>query len=158
MMGLKKILVPIDFSKEAKLALEWAIKLGREENSATLCLLHVMPPVPITEREYETTEIVRLEWENAKKQLEEWRRKIQPPLSSITIVWKGNPAQKISEVCQQENIDLVVMTTQARHGLSRMAHPNLSEKIVRTVSCPVLVLHLNKELSHDELRTPSHSG
>jgi nucleotide-binding universal stress UspA family protein len=56
---------------------------------------------------------------------------------------EGDLAGEVVYLCGKEKIDLVVMTTHGRQGLTRIVHPNLSEKIVRTAPCPVLVLHLN---------------
>jgi nucleotide-binding universal stress UspA family protein len=146
MMQLKKILVPKDFSKEAELAVEWAVKLGREEKEATIYLVHILPLGPVVEGGIVIEEVIQAEWDNAKERLEEWRRKIPPPLSSIALIGKADPVREISWVCNEHNIDLVVMTTQGRHGLSRLVRPNLSEKVVREAPCPVLVLHLNPKM------------
>jgi nucleotide-binding universal stress UspA family protein len=74
MMKLKKILVPVDFSKEAELAVEWAVKLGKEERNAVIFLLHVLLPTPTTESGFEVEKVVEAEWENAEELVEDWRR------------------------------------------------------------------------------------
>jgi len=147
MLKLKKILVPVDFSKEAELALEWAVKLAKEEREATIYLLRVLAWIPITEPgSVDITRIVEAERDVAKKKLEAWRRKIPPPLSSEGIIVDGNLVREIVATCEKNGIDLVVMTTHGRHGLKRLAHPNVSEQVVRDAPCPVLVLHLTPKM------------
>jgi nucleotide-binding universal stress UspA family protein len=142
---MKKILVPVDFSKEAELAIEWAVNLAKEEKDAVIWLLHILPAVPIVEAGLVIERLIEIEWDNAKQHLEQWQRKVPPPLSSSVVIGKGDPLWEIAELCRREDIDLVVMTTHGRRGLSRMAHPNLSERVVRVAPCPVLVLHLNSK-------------
>lgn len=143
MMRLRRILVPVDFTRESELAVEWAVRLGREESGATIFLLHVLLPTPVIEGGFEVEQILEKEWEIAQDQVDELRGKIPPPLSSVALVAKGEESYEIANVCEKENIDLVIMTTHGRHGLSRLVHPNVSEKVVRNAPCPVLVLHLN---------------
>jgi nucleotide-binding universal stress UspA family protein len=146
MMRLKNILVPVDFSKESELAVEWAVKLAREENDATLYLLHTFPPVVVGPDLMYNAEMVDLQRKQLKEHLESWRRKVPPPLSSVTLYTEGDLVTDICAVCNNENIDLVVMTTHGRRGLSRVAHPNATEKVVRLAPCPVLALHLSSKM------------
>ena len=146
MMRLRKILVPVDFSDESELAVEWAVKLGREEAEATIYLLNVLVPVPVMEGGMKVDSVVRAERRNARGRLEEWRRHVPPPLTSNVKVGEFGIVEDVLETCAAEDIDLVVMTTHGRRGLSRLAHPNLTERIVREAPCPVLVLHLNPKM------------
>lgn len=113
MMRLKRILVPVDFSKEAELAFEWAVRLGKEEQEAAIYLLHILSPTSIMEGGFEVDALAKEQWGSADG---------------------------------KEDVDPAVMTTHGRHGLSRMVHPNLIEKVVRVAPCPVLVLHLNPKM------------
>lgn len=146
MMRLKNILVPIDFSKEAELAVEWAVMLGKEEPEATLFLLHVLFPMPTVESGMALGMLGEAAQEQAREQLEKWRRKIPPALSTVAFVKWGDPVEQIGAICAENDIDLVVMTTRGRQGVTRMVHPNLTEKVVRIAPCPVLALHLNQKL------------
>ncbi|MCG3203680.1 MAG: putative universal stress protein [Elusimicrobia bacterium] len=147
MMRLKKILVPVDFSKEAELAVKWAVKLAKEENKSTIYLLNVLYPIAyVPEVGYDIENIVKDQIREAKEKLKKWQKIIPPQLISKTLCVEGDLAKIVQILCEKENIDLVVMTTRGRRGLSRVAHPNVSEKIVRTAPCPVLVLHLNPKM------------
>lgn len=147
MMRLKKILVPIDFSKEAELAIEWAVKLAKEEKEGTIILLHNLAPIiMLPESGYEVGRLIEDRLKQAKEDLEAWQEKIPPPLTSVAYCAQGELVEEVVNVCNKDDVDLVVMTTQGRHGISRVVHPNVTEKVVRTAPCPVLVLHLNPKM------------
>ncbi|HEY1811776.1 MAG TPA: universal stress protein [Kofleriaceae bacterium] len=40
--------------------------------------------------------------------------------------------------------DLIVMGTHARHGVSRVILGSVAEQVVRSVACPVLLVHLSR--------------
>ena len=46
MLDILRILVPVDFSKESDLALNWAVTIAGKKRGATIYLLHVLPPAP----------------------------------------------------------------------------------------------------------------
>ncbi len=145
MMKLKNILVPIDFSKEAALAVEWAVKLAKEEKKSTVFLLHVITPIPIVpEAGIDVQSVLKSEMEQAERQVKTWKKKIPHPFQVVTDVVVGDMADEVRDYCGKNKINLVVMTTHGRRGLSRMIHPNTSEKVVRLAPCPVLVLHRNQ--------------
>jgi universal stress protein A len=52
----------------------------------------------------------------------------------------GIPYRKIVDVAEEEKIDLIVMTTHGRTGLSHLVMGSVAEKIVRTAPCPVLTI------------------
>ncbi len=162
MMDLNRILVPIDFSPEAELAIDWAAKFGNERKKSTIYLLHVIIPLPVFEGGYSIEKVIQAEWDSARERLNQWCKKIPAPMKAVPLIGKGDPAQEIAWSCVEKNIDLVVMTTRGRRGLPRLVHPNLSEKVVRDAPCPVLVLHMNNKnntsLLHHEGGEPVCGG
>lgn len=52
----------------------------------------------------------------------------------------GDPALKIEDACQHEDIDLIAMTTHGRTGLRRAMFGSVAEHVLRHVSAPVLLL------------------
>ncbi|MGZ7069610.1 MAG: universal stress protein, partial [Methanobacterium sp.] len=54
---------------------------------------------------------------------------------------EGSPADIIVRKIKEENIDLVVMGTSGKHGLDRFLLGSVTENVVRSASCPVLVVH-----------------
>lgn len=88
--------------------------------------------VPLYEQELEVTsrksleEIInQLEWKELKVRL---------------IVLRGNAADGIVGIADQENVDLIVIATRGRTGLDRLIFGSVAEKVVRLARCPVLTV------------------
>jgi len=63
--------------------------------------------------------------------------------SSDRIVERGSPASDaIARHAKTGKFDLVVMGTHARRGVSRVVLGSVAEDVVRSVKCPVLLVHL----------------
>jgi K+-sensing histidine kinase KdpD len=52
----------------------------------------------------------------------------------------GNPATEILHLAKKMNIDLIVMGTHGRRGLTRLLMGSVAEKVGRQASCPVLTV------------------
>jgi nucleotide-binding universal stress UspA family protein len=64
----------------------------------------------------------------------------QPPYRDVHFqVLVGNPSLKIIDYAKIEQIDLIVMASHGRTGLARFLLGSVTEKVVRTAPCPVLV-------------------
>ncbi|MBI5681446.1 MAG: universal stress protein [Methanobacterium sp.] len=147
----KKILLPTDGSKYANKAAEHAIWVANS-SGAELVVLNVI----------ETSSLVGLPAEDLivriKEMLKEEGRKSLDKISEIykestkegelpkevkltTITEEGSPADVIIRKIKEENIDLVVMGTSGKHGLDRFLLGSVTENVVRSAPCPVLVVH-----------------
>ena len=65
----------------------------------------------------------------------------------------GHPAQEILNLITEENVDLVVMTSHGRTGLSRLMFGSVAEEVLREASVPVMVLRpkaLQRDLESPE--------
>jgi nucleotide-binding universal stress UspA family protein len=50
----------------------------------------------------------------------------------------GDPAHAVVRLAKDENVDMIVIGTHGRTGLSRMLMGSVAEAIVRRAECPVL--------------------
>ncbi|NTU59554.1 MAG: universal stress protein [Deltaproteobacteria bacterium] len=57
----------------------------------------------------------------------------------------GVPHEEIATVVAEEAADLVVMTTHGRRGLSHLLLGSVTEKLIRTAPCQVLVVPAGEE-------------
>lgn len=147
----KKILLPTDGSEYANKAAKQAIWLARL-SGAELTVLYVI----------ETSSLVGLPAEDLivriKEMLKEEGRKSLEEISQLAeedkvkddchhqvnlnmITEEGSPADIIVRKIKEENIDLVVMGTSGKHGLDRFLLGSVTENVVRSAPCPVLVVH-----------------
>jgi nucleotide-binding universal stress UspA family protein len=62
--------------------------------------------------------------------------------ASITeILLEGHPTEEISAYVKDHAVDFIVIGTHGRKGLDRLLIGNLTDKIIRTATVPVLVVH-----------------
>jgi len=147
MYRAKRILVPIDFSPESKLALAWAVIVAQQEPDALIQLCYVYPGT-IAPVGPETLGFDYAAWEAAERKsleikLKRFQRRIPKDIRSSCSLAKGSVAEEVRRLCEKKAIDLIVMTTHGRRGFSRLVHGSTMEEIARLAPCPVLVLHLN---------------
>lgn len=57
----------------------------------------------------------------------------------------GNPDENIVEEAKKEAVDLIVISTHGRTGLSHMLMGSVTEKVVRHAPCPVLSIRPDRE-------------
>lgn len=133
---LKKILVPVDFSDCSKKALQYAIPFARQFG-ADLKLLHVVEPYPAV------PEMSPYDFDNiadGKAQLEALRQALGDAVPASTSLRAGMPHMEIAEAAREFGIDLIILSTHGRKGLSRMVLGSTAEKVVRRAPCPVLIV------------------
>ena len=58
----------------------------------------------------------------------------------------GDPAKEIVRVAEEEDADLILMSTHARKGLVRFLLGSTTEQVLRDAPCPVLCI---KQGSHE---------
>jgi len=143
MTEFRRILVPHDFSDHATAALKTAARLMAP--SGRLTVLHVVVPiVPVTEIPpagmapyVSPVELVKA----AEGQLERVVAKALPPRSRARVERKvevGDPLQCIMDAARR--VDVIVMSTAGRTGLSHLLIGSIAEKVVRHSPVPVLTL------------------
>ncbi len=135
-MKAKKILVPTDFSHTDDAAMELAASLARD-SGATLLIVHAEEPPTA----YGGGELYYGLPEPATDNLRKMLSKVQPKDASVAFEHRlitGDPAHAIVRLAKEEHVDLIVMGTHGRSGLSRMLMGSVAETIVRRAECPVL--------------------
>lgn len=144
MLAPKLIVSPIDFSEFSMIALDAAKDIAGKYGSEIL-LAYVVPEIPklpdtvslLHEGEYEAQLI-----EGAKKKLEDIADAVKAAgLRARTSVGRANDAaMEIVRIADAENADLIVIATHGMTGWRQLAFGSVTEKVVRTAGCPVLVL------------------
>jgi nucleotide-binding universal stress UspA family protein len=139
----KKILIPTDGSDTAELAVEHGVKLAKAVN-AKVYGLYVIDVSAFTGV---PTEAI---WENMRELLEDEGKKALEKIEKVAkenrvkfenILEEGVPSEDIVRISKEKGVDLIVMGTAGRTGLDRFLLGSVTEKVVRTSACPVLVVH-----------------
>ncbi|HYG18274.1 MAG TPA: universal stress protein [Ohtaekwangia sp.] len=148
---MKQILVPTDFSAPARLAAEVASRIALR-SGAVVILLHVveLPQEGSFNIEGETSfsggwddKIFTLKLIEKKKA--ELAAAVESVASSGASVRSelrlGNPFHGITQIINDQQVDLVVMGTEGHSKLEEMLIGSNTEKVVRQSRCPVLTVH-----------------
>jgi len=81
---------------------------------------------------------VRDEREAMAQRLGERARDLGVPAAFL--VWEGDPGEAIVEAAESEGVDLIVIGTHGRRGVNRSLFGSVSDHVVRTAPCPVVVV------------------
>ena len=145
MIQLKRILVPSDFSDYSKHALRYGCAFA-VEFGADLYLLHVMQDivglVPEDGIAFPPTgDYWRELRESAEKALEQLPGSLWSGGESVVRTTReGAPFLEIVRYAKEHEIDLIVMGTHGRTGLSHILVGSVAERVVRKAPCPVLTV------------------
>jgi universal stress protein A len=146
-MEFRYILAPTDFSEYSKQAVEVAAGLA-QKFGAKLMLLHVveLPAYPTEGLVPSRVGVTLLE--DLEQQARQELEKIVPApgggkIEVIRRVVVGIPYHKIVEVAAAEKVDLIVMATHGRTGISHLLMGSVAERVVRAAPCPVLTLRVS---------------
>jgi len=131
------ILFPTDFSTASDAVLPQAEALAKQK-SASLLILHVEEP-PLAygggELSYGLPEPNS---ERILKMLEDVRP-ADPTVAFTHRLAMGDPAGEIVRIAAEEGVEMIVLGTHGRSGLTRMLMGSVAEAVVRRAPCPVLV-------------------
>jgi len=157
MLSPKLILSPIDFSNFSINALDTAKDLAELYDSEIL-LLNVVPAIPdlpnnvsiLREGTYENELIAR-----AKQHLETLANKLRQAGVRVrsTVGLANDAAVEIIRTAENEKADLIVISAHGATGCRTVAFGSVSEKVVHTAECPVLVLRIKAEAD-----SPAHKA
>ncbi|MEI6632278.1 MAG: universal stress protein [Chlamydiota bacterium] len=142
MIALKTILFPTDFSDFSFYALDYAVSFARQYG-AKLVLMHVVD-VFLSDPAYFAPYIPDRSMfgdfeKKSRERLDEIAKTKVPGGIPVEIVVKqGRPFVEIVREARGREVDLVVIATHGRTGLSHAMFGSTAEKVVRKAPCPVL--------------------
>jgi len=153
---MKRILVPVDFSKEAENAAQVAVCIAKKSGGEVF-LLHMLELPEPTEYMI-TNQVEPLLYVNmAKKKFENFLK--LPFFKSIkthTKILYYKTLAGIKDESKALNIDLIVMGTKGVSGLTEVIIGSNTEKVVRRCNMPVLVIkESHKDFNIKQLVFPS---
>jgi nucleotide-binding universal stress UspA family protein len=135
-MKAKKILFPTDFSHTSDAAVGMATSLARD-SGAKLLIVHVEEPPTA----YGGGELYYGIPEPVTEDLRKMLTKVVPTDPQVPFEHRlitGEPAEAVVRLAKDEGVDLIVMGTHGRSGISRLLMGSVAEAIVRRAPCPVL--------------------
>ena len=137
----KKILCATDFSDFSNHTISYGVALAKEFE-AKLFVSHVIDLSSVAiygEFQLDPVGQQNRIMEDADAQLKELTG--DQPISWEPLITVGKPADEISRVVEEKDIDLVITATRGRSGLKRIILGSVTERLMRTLTCPLLVVN-----------------
>jgi nucleotide-binding universal stress UspA family protein len=144
----RNILVPLDGSELAECSLQHAKAIAKGCNAAELTVFRAVEPLSAQSVailiETGDDALEKVQYEN-EKDAQDYISKIESRLKeegfpSRGVVAEGRPSDEILEYSQKNNVDLIVMSTHGRSGISRFFFGSEAEKVSRHSPIPVLLV------------------
>ncbi|KAA3662565.1 MAG: universal stress protein [Chloroflexi bacterium] len=139
MSSIKKIMIPLDGSPLSEMPLVPASKLAKAIN-ALLILLRVQEPSALMDDEALKGQVSQLKGDAALKYLDEVAHKEM--LSGVeleSMVVNGQVAESIIDSAAENDVDLIVMSSHGRSGISRWVYGSVAEKVLRQAPCATII-------------------
>ena len=134
-------LVPVDGSGHSKKTLQRAVSMAKEHD-ASLILLQVIEPIVYNE----TSALFRdlqlpSEDERAAEGFSELESCVEgDELAWTRIVAQGVPADKIVEVADEHDVDMIIIGRRGHSALKRFFLGSVTDRVVRHANCDVLIV------------------
>lgn len=135
---IKKVLVPLDGSKNSEEILGPVVKLLRKTEGGSLILLHAVTPAEyfsVTAAEY-----VQQERRRSAAHLQELAERLSDNgLGIQERIVTGEASREIVAEARRSHADMIAMTSHGRSGVREWAFGSVAERVLRTTNLPVLV-------------------
>lgn len=150
MNKIKKILAPTDLSRLSGVGVRYALDLAKE-SGAEVIVYHVVSTDEITHSRRGSDDATGGDYSSRSPQLLLERHKqalarfldescadLLPRVTVHPKVDFGRPERSIIDESRRDAVDMIVISTHGRTGLSHILLGSVTEKVVREASCPVL--------------------
>jgi nucleotide-binding universal stress UspA family protein len=157
MIGLTRILCPVDFSDCSRLALEYAVAMGKWYG-ASVTAVHVFDSLPIVDPVPlygQPIGLKDLDPDVVRGRLTAFVHTVAGDAAVVTELLDGTDAR--SEVLRRADAigaDLIVMGTHGRSGFEHLLLGSVAEKVVRKASCPVMLVPPHAQAGGHPLAVP----
>ncbi|MGL5452338.1 MAG: universal stress protein [Aeromonas sp.] len=141
MAAIKTLLCPVDFSTMSNVVLDYAVFMA-QTHQAELTLVHVIEQL----QGFDSYKILHMTAVDIAQEMErQASAQLQDLVASLPIpahfeVRFGRAADEVVLQAKEDGIDLIVMGSHGRSGLSHLLMGSVAESVVRHASCPVLVV------------------
>jgi nucleotide-binding universal stress UspA family protein len=137
---VQRVLIAIEERNDADRIVKWVMQHPLAD-PVELRVVHAIIPIGVNDT-YDALGISTW-WEGAERYAEELVKStagklLNPRYTVSTKVSQGNPAAVIEQ--EAKDMDLVVVTSHGRKGISRFLLGSVSHAVVHHVTCPILVL------------------
>ncbi|KZW97674.1 universal stress protein [Aeromonas veronii] len=141
MPSIKTLLCPVDFSQMSRAVLDYAVFMA-QSHQAQLKLIHVVDQLHGFDS-YKILHMTAIEITHemerqARTQLKELVATL--PIPATFDIRFGRAADEIVIQAKEDEVEMIVMGSHGRSGISHLLVGSVAESVVRHAPCPVLVV------------------
>jgi len=146
MLPFRRILCPTDFSEPACTAIKHAVEMA-QHFASELIIHHVVGAIPAIESPTGVTnfdlpayqrELTSAAETSLKSKL---ARHVPESVHARTLVTHGDAAHEIVRVAEEEDVDLIVLSTHGATGWRHLIFGSVAERVVKLAKCNVLTVY-----------------
>jgi nucleotide-binding universal stress UspA family protein len=143
-----KVMVPLDGSQLAECSLEHVKTIATGCHVTEVVLLRAVEPLSANEisalsqvRGNPIAELEELNQREATKYIGDMTEKLNKAgINTLGEVINGKAADIILDYTAKKNVNLIIMSTHGRSGISRWAFGSVADKVARSSAIPVLLV------------------
>jgi nucleotide-binding universal stress UspA family protein len=134
-------LVPVDFSRGSEKALDYALKMARQQG-AKVVSLHVVPADVIYPQTGTSFDLYGLMAGDARRNFQKLvkRKHLDPKNSTLMLAHGTDLSAIIARHAKKISAAMIVMGSHGRTGLRRFLLGSVAERTLRYTDCPVLIV------------------
>lgn len=145
---MKKILVPTDTSDFGCMAIAHAQSLAKALDAQLIITGIQADPLPVTIDGFAYTPPVSAD--DFTEQLIQFRKTLEQKAPDTPVIIEqaaGRPIwQAILDVAKSSQVQMIVMTTHGRQGLSHVFLGSVAEDVIKNANIPVMLIHGEQEV------------
>lgn len=142
-MKFQRILFPTDFSHDNDAALAYASTIAAE-SGALLYIVHVDEALAVSPSMGEAGFVYPMAYDAADRAaVRDQLSRVLPTIESVRYehhYLQGSAVNEIVKFARREHVELIVMASHGRTGLSRLLMGSVAEGVLRKAPCPVLIV------------------
>ena len=143
-----KVMVPLDGSELAECVLPHVEAFIKGFSPQSMIFVRVVEPMQVgTGGHYDTARLVNINEEENKRQesareyLNEVTARLTHPGTEFKVeVLRGRVAERLVDFADENQIDLVLIATHGRSGVSRWVRGSIADRILRSFHAPVFMV------------------
>ena len=144
----KKILVPLDGSKLAECVLPHVESIAQLRGVQNVVFLRVVEPLPVLSEPYgaflsaeDIKHIASKDRDDAANYLKKLvKQTTYDGVDVETKVITGKAAESIAEYATKNGVDLIIIATHGRSGVSHWVWGSVADRVLRSACVPVLMV------------------
>ncbi|MCB9282867.1 MAG: universal stress protein [Lewinellaceae bacterium] len=137
---MKNLLVPTDFSPNARHALEYAIAIANRMG----CHIHLLHTYKLPSKAGMFISVDQYVMEDIRPDMHKWeeevREKLDGSASISSSILRDSPVHGILQTAEEESIDLIVMGTQGASGLKEVFLGSTTGSVLQQARVPLLAI------------------